>query len=76
MTIVIGAGEARRRFTLLGQVGCGGEVAIVERSGKPLVALIPIEVYEQLIAEPGGIEHLRARLKMGDCRSIVHGVGS
>jgi hypothetical protein len=32
-------------------VGYGGEVAIVERSGKPLVALIPVEVYEQLVAE-------------------------
>ncbi len=52
MTIVIGAREARERFAdLLGRVGYGGEVAIVERSGKPLVALIPVEVYEQLIAE-------------------------
>jgi prevent-host-death family protein len=52
MTIVIGAREARRRFAdLLGQVGYGGKVAIVERSGKPMVALIPVEVYEQLIAE-------------------------
>lgn len=50
--IVIGAREARRRFAdLLGRVGYGGEVAIVERSGKPMVALIPVEVYEQLIAE-------------------------
>ena len=52
MTIVIGAREARRRFAdLLGRVGYGGEVAIVERSGKPMVALIPLEVYEQLVAE-------------------------
>jgi prevent-host-death family protein len=52
MTIVIGAREARQRFAdLLGRVGYGGEVAIVERSGKPMVALIPIEVYEQLVAE-------------------------
>jgi prevent-host-death family protein len=52
MTIVIGAREARQRFAdLLGRVGYGGEVAIVERSGKPLVALIPVEVYEQLVAE-------------------------
>jgi prevent-host-death family protein len=52
MTIVIGAREARRRFAdLLGRVGYGGEVAIVERSGKPMVALIPVEVYEQLVAE-------------------------
>src|SRR5574341_103413 len=52
MTIVIGAREARRRFAdLLGRVGYGGEVAIVERSGKPMVALIPVELYEQLVAE-------------------------
>jgi prevent-host-death family protein len=52
MTIVLGAREARRRFAdLLGRVGYGGEVAIVERSGRPMVALIPIEVYEQLVAE-------------------------
>lgn len=52
MTIIIGAREARRRFAdLLGRVGYGGEVAIVERSGKPMVALIPVEVYEQLVAE-------------------------
>jgi prevent-host-death family protein len=52
MTIVIGAREARRRFAdLLGRVGYGGEVAIVERSGKPMVALIPVDLYEQLVAE-------------------------
>ncbi len=52
MTIVIGAREARRRFAdLLGRVGYGGEIAIVERSGKPMVALIPVDVYERLIAE-------------------------
>jgi len=52
MTIIIGAREARQRFAdLLGRVGYGGEVAIIERSGKPMVALIPVEVYEQLVAE-------------------------
>jgi prevent-host-death family protein len=62
MTIVIGAREARRRFAdLLGRVGYGGEVAIVERSGKPLVALIPVEVYEQLVAER------EARFEVLDC---------
>lgn len=52
MTIVVGAREARQRFAdLLGRVGYGGEIAIVERSGKPMVAIIPVELYEQLIAE-------------------------
>ena len=67
MTIVIGAREARRRFAdLLGRVGYGGEVAIVERSGKPLVALIPVEVYEQLVAEREArfqvLDHIRSKL--------------
>jgi prevent-host-death family protein len=49
---MLGAREARRRFAdLLGRVGYGGEVAIVERSGKPMVALIPLDVYEHLVAE-------------------------
>ncbi len=52
MTIVVGAREARQRFAdLLGRVGYGGEIAIVERSGKPMVAVIPVELYEQLVAE-------------------------
>jgi len=52
MTIFLGAREARQRFAdLLGRVGYGGEIAIVERSGKPMVALIPVELYEQLVAE-------------------------
>jgi prevent-host-death family protein len=52
MTIVIGARQARQTFAdLLGKVGYGGEIAIVERSGKPMAALVPIEVYKQMIAE-------------------------
>lgn len=67
MTIVVGAREARLRFAdLLGRVGYGGEVAIIERSGKPMVALIPMEVYEQLIAEREArfqvLDRIRSRL--------------
>ncbi|MFH1909163.1 MAG: type II toxin-antitoxin system Phd/YefM family antitoxin [Chloroflexota bacterium] len=52
MTIFIAAGDARQKFAeLLGRVGFGGDVAIVERSGKPMAALIPIELYQQMIAE-------------------------
>ena len=48
----LGAREARNNFAdLLGRVGYGGEVVIVERSGKALVAMVPIEVYERLMAE-------------------------
>jgi len=35
-------------------VGNEKEVAIIERFGKPLVALISIEVYEQVVTEREG----------------------
>ena len=67
MTIVLGAREARQHFAdLLGRVGYGGEVAIVERSGKPMVAVIPVELYEQLVAEREArfqvLDRIRSRL--------------
>ncbi len=52
MTILIGPREARKSFAnLVERVGRGGEVLIVERSGKPMAAMIPLEMYEQLVAE-------------------------
>ena len=52
MTISIGARDARRKFSeILGRVGFGGDVAVVERSGKPMAAIIPIEMYQKLVAE-------------------------
>jgi prevent-host-death family protein len=48
----IGAREARSNFSqLLGQVHFGGQVVIVERFGRPMVAIIPLEDYQRLIAE-------------------------
>ena len=48
----IGAREARNSFSdLLGRVGYGGEVVIVERSGKPLAVVMPVDLYERLVAE-------------------------
>ena len=48
----IGARDARNSFSdLLGSVHYGGQVVIVERSGKPMVAVIPVEMYRQVIAE-------------------------
>jgi prevent-host-death family protein len=48
----VGAREARNKFAdLLGNVHYGGQVVIVERSGKPMVAVIPVEMYQQVIAE-------------------------
>ena len=48
----IGAREARNDFSdLMGRVHYGGQTVIVERSGKPMVAVIPVDVYQRLIAE-------------------------
>ncbi len=50
--IYLGAREARAQFAdLLGRVHYRGDTVIVERSGKPMVAVIPVELYEQLVAE-------------------------
>lgn len=52
MASKIGAREARKNFAdLLGRVGYGGEETIVTRFDKPLVALIPVKMYERMIAE-------------------------
>jgi prevent-host-death family protein len=52
MAFHIGAREARNNFAdLLGRVHYGGQTVIVERSGKPMVAVIPAEMYDRLVAE-------------------------
>jgi len=35
----------------MGSVHYGGEAVIIERSGKPMVAVIPVEMYQAMIAE-------------------------
>jgi prevent-host-death family protein len=48
----ISAKDARSKFSdLLGTVNYGGEEVIVERSGRPVAAVIPVPVYERLVAE-------------------------
>ncbi|MBW1697163.1 MAG: type II toxin-antitoxin system Phd/YefM family antitoxin [Deltaproteobacteria bacterium] len=48
----VSAKEARNKFSdLMGSVHYGGEEIIVERSGKPMAAMIPVEIYERLVAE-------------------------
>ena len=48
----VGAKEARNKFAdLIGSVRFGNEEVIVERSGKPMAAMIPVETYERLVAE-------------------------
>jgi len=52
MTIQIGAKDARAKFAeILGRVGYGREEFVIERSGKPMAALIPMDVYDQLVTE-------------------------
>jgi prevent-host-death family protein len=48
----MGAREARNTFSqLLGQVHFDRQVVIVERFGRPMVAIIPVDDYQRLIAE-------------------------
>ncbi|MDZ7699266.1 MAG: type II toxin-antitoxin system Phd/YefM family antitoxin [Deltaproteobacteria bacterium] len=52
MTIRVSSREARNRFAdIMGSVRYGGEEIIVERSGRPMAALIPVDTYEKLVAE-------------------------
>lgn len=63
----VGAKEARNRFSeLIGSVRFGKEEIVMERSGKPMAAMIPIETYERLVAERSArfeiLERIRSRL--------------
>ncbi len=52
MPIQVGAREARNNFSdLMGRIHYSDETVIVTRSGKPMVAMIPVEMYDRLIAE-------------------------
>ena len=67
MVVHVGAREARNSFAdLLGRVRYGGQTVIVERSGKPMVAIIPAETYAQLVAEREArfqvLDRIRGRL--------------
>lgn len=47
----VGAREARAQFAdLLGQVHYGNATVIIERAGRPMAALVPLEVVEQYLA--------------------------
>lgn len=67
MTKRISAKEARTRFAdLVGSVHYGGEEVIVERSGRPVAAVIPVEMYQRLVAERRArfevMDRIRSRL--------------
>ena len=52
MVLRVGAREARNDFAeLLGKVHYGHQSVIIERSGKPMVAMIPIDLFDQMVAE-------------------------
>ena len=48
----VSSSEARQRFAeLVGQAQYGGQVTVIEKSGKAVVAMIPIDMYERFIAD-------------------------
>ena len=52
MVVRMGAREARQKFSeLLGRVHYGGETVILESSGKPMAAVVPLHVYQQWLEE-------------------------
>lgn len=67
MVVHVGAREARNSFSdLLGKVHYGNQTVIIERSGKPVIAMISAETYERLIAEREArfqvLDRIRSRL--------------
>ncbi len=69
------AKDARSKFSdLLGTVNYGGEEVIVERSGRPVAAVIPVPVYERLVAERQTrfevIEGIRSRVPKTSLEAI------
>jgi prevent-host-death family protein len=69
------AKDARSKFSdLLGTVNYGGEEVIVERSGRPVAAVIPVPVYERLVAERQTrfevIERVRSRVPKKSLEAI------
>lgn len=52
MVVHMGAREARQKFSeLLGRVHYGGDTVILESSGKPMAAVIPLAAYEKMMAQ-------------------------
>lgn len=52
MVVRMGAREARQKFSeLLGRVHYGGETVILESSGKPMAAVVPLAMYEKLMQQ-------------------------
>jgi prevent-host-death family protein len=48
--------DARNQFSdLIGQVHYTGEPVIIERSGKPMVVMLPIEAYKEMLADQAAL---------------------
>ena len=64
MTKSIEAREARSRFgDLLESVHYSGQAVIIERSGRPMVAVIPVDMYQQLVARREARHHVLGRVR-------------
>ncbi len=79
MPVRIGAREARNNLAdLLGMVHYRGQVVIIERSGRPMAAVIPVELYEQLIAEREArfqvLDRIRERLPEAPAEEVEQDV--
>lgn len=67
MAIRMSVREARSRLAdVVGRVHYRGEAVIVERYGRPMVAVIPVDLYEKVVAEREArfqwLDDLRRRL--------------
>jgi len=66
----VSSNEARQRFAeLVGRAQYGGQVTVIEKSGKPVAAMVPIEMYDRLIAEREtrfeSLDQIRSKLPKG-----------
>lgn len=67
MIIRMGAREARQKLSeLVGRVRYGGDTVILESSGRPMAAVVPLEMYDRMMAEREErfkvIDEIRARM--------------
>jgi len=67
MPVRIGARQAQNQFShLLDNVHDSNEEVIIEQSGKPIAAVIPVTMYERMIAEREArfqvLERIRSKL--------------
>ena len=67
MIIRMGAREARQKLSeLVGRVHYGGDTVILESSGRPMAVVVPLEMYDRMMAEREErfqvIDEIRARM--------------